>query len=639
MPRSLFPHASPATRARLERDPTLKLVNDYDWSANPLGPIPAWPESLKGAVRTMMVATMPMAMLVGEQGILLYNNGYAEFAGPRHPDIFGLPAEAAWPEVAEFNRENIARGLRGEGISLIGQKLMLNRHGQPEPVWLDLHYSPMLDESGQPMGSFCVVIDVTTRVLAEQALARSEERMSLAISGTDLVGTWDWDVIENRVTADDQFAALYNLDSLRAGLGVPIEDFVGAIHPDDRQRVSAEIQTALEQGSAFKSEYRLVAGDGRVTWVVASGRPRLDAKGRVYRFPGVAIDVTQQHQVREALESSELRFRTLADTMPQMVWSTLPDGHHDYYNARWYEFTGVPEGSTDGEGWNDMFHPDDREHAWATWRHSLETGEPYQIEYRLRHHTGQYRWTLGRALPIHDAQGHILRWIGTCTDIHESRLVAEERELVAQELSHRIKNIFAVLTGIVGLSARNNPEAKTFADQLRQRIFAMGEAHDFVRPHREFSSASSGQGMLSDFVARLMRAYNEGEGHQVRVRFAGDDARIDDAAATPLALLFHELATNAAKYGALSTPDGHVDVIGESTSSDYRLVWRESGGPATVEPATLAGFGTRLVGMSVEGQMRGRLTRKWRHEGLEVEIVLPKDALARSAGLQPAARD
>ncbi len=637
MPRSLFPQALPETRARLEQDPVLKLVNEFDWASNPLGPIPEWPESLKGAVRTMMTATMPMAMLVGPRGILLYNNGYAEFAGPRHPEIFGMPAEDAWPEIADFNRENIARGLRGEGLSLEGQKLMLNRHGELEAVWLDLHYSPMLDEAGQPMGSFCVVIDVTTRVLAEQALARSEERMSLAISGTDLVGTWDWDVVENRVTADDQFAALYNLDSLRAGLGAPIEDFVAAIHPDDRARVAQEINQAIRDIAPFKSEYRLVASDGRITWVVASGRPRADAQGVVYRFPGVAIDVTQQHSVQEALLKSELQFRTLADTMPQMVWSTLPDGFHDYYNARWYEFTGVPVGSTDGEGWNGMFHPDDQDAAWAAWRQSLATGEPYQIEYRLRHHSGQYRWTLGRALPIRDEQGNIVRWIGTCTDIHESRLAAEERELVAQELSHRIKNIFAVLTGIIGLSARNNPEAKPFADQLRQRIYALGEAHDFVRPHSQHSRPQS-QGLLSAFIDRLMRAYNDGEGYEDRVSFSGDDAMIDDAAATPLALLFHELATNAAKYGALAGPQGFVEVIGENLDDSYRLVWRETGGPHIAQPPALNGFGTKLVGMSVEGQMGGTLSRRWNESGLEVEIVLPKDALSRSARLKAAAQ-
>src|SRR3546814_5723168 len=134
----------------------------------------------------------------------------------------------------------------------------------------------------------------------------------------------------------------------------------------------------------------------------------------------------------QAVAESDRMFRTLADTMPQMVWSTLPDGYHDYYNARWYEFTGVPAGSTDGEGWNGMFHPDDQERAWGRWRHSLETGEPYEIEYRLRHHGGDYRWTLGRALPIRDEHGAIVRWIGTCTDINDQIAMVEEREEIGR---------------------------------------------------------------------------------------------------------------------------------------------------------------------------------------------------------------
>ncbi|MFC6744222.1 PAS domain-containing protein [Methylobacterium persicinum] len=123
---------------------------------------------------------------------------------------------------------------------------------------------------------------------------------------------------------------------------------------------------------------------------------------------------------REAeLAASERRFRVMTSAMPQMVWTTLPDGFHDYYNDRWYEFTGVPQGSTDGVGWNDVFHPDDQERAWSRWRHSLATGEPYEIEYRLRHHSGAYRWTLGRAIPLRDSEGRIERWFGTCTDIDD----------------------------------------------------------------------------------------------------------------------------------------------------------------------------------------------------------------------------
>ncbi|HLV07417.1 MAG TPA: PAS domain-containing protein, partial [Croceibacterium sp.] len=94
---------------------------------------------------------------------------------------------------------------------------------------------------------------------------------------------------------------------------------------------------------------------------------------------------------RNALRESDARFNTLADALPHMVWSTLPDGDHDYFNARWYEFTGVAPGRTDGAEWESAFHPADREQAWQRWRKSLETGKPYEVEYRLRHRSGEYR--------------------------------------------------------------------------------------------------------------------------------------------------------------------------------------------------------------------------------------------------------
>lgn len=132
-----------------------------------------------------------------------------------------------------------------------------------------------------------------------------------------------------------------------------------------------------------------------------------------------------------SLFSVEKRWRQILNTMPQMVWSTLPDGFHDFYNDRWYEFTGVPHGSTDGEGWNGMFHPEDQERAWSRWRDSLATGRLYEIEYRLRHRSGVYRWTLGRALPIRAPTGEIERWFGTCTDIHDLKSAGDEMRKLA----------------------------------------------------------------------------------------------------------------------------------------------------------------------------------------------------------------
>lgn len=335
----------------------------------------------------------------------------------------------------------------------------------------------------------------------------------------------------------------------------------------------------------------------------------------------------------QALAESEARFRAIADSMPQMVWSTRPDGFHDYYNARWYEFTGVPQGSTDGEGWSGMFHPEDQERAWALWTRSLETGEPYEIEYRLRRHDGVYRWTLGRARPIRNEAGEITRWFGTCTDIDDLKRSDQAKELLSQELSHRIKNIFAVVSALIALSARQHPEAKGFASAVRTRINALARAHEFVRPHTETSKPTVGSMTLHAFLADLFKPYSDSTGAQ-RVFLSGDDATFDDQAATSVALLFHELATNAAKYGALSQEGGEVTLVTRREGDRFVLTWTESGGPAVAGPPTNSGFGSSLASLSVEGQLGGRLERRWLPQGLQVVADLPATALSRRRAAQ-----
>ena len=310
-----------------------------------------------------------------------------------------------------------------------------------------------------------------------------------------------------------------------------------------------------------------------------------------------------------------------------MVWSTLPDGFHDYYNARWYEFTGVPAGSTDGESWYAMFHADDRDRAWSRWRHSLLTGEPYEIEYRLRHHSGAYRWTLGRALPVRDRAGRITRWIGTCTDIDNQKRVGEHNEILSRELSHRIKNIFAVISGLIALSARRDPQAKPFADALLGRITALGRAHEFVRPHSRDSQPTMGAVTLQTMLFDLMGAYPARDNG--RLRIDGDDIGLDDRGATSIALVFHELATNAAKYGAFSAHDGQVRIeiirVGESVT----ILWTERGGPVVPGVPDHQGFGTRLTDMSVVQRLGGTIDRAWLSEGLKVTIQVQMDRFAR----------
>lgn len=398
--------------------------------------------------------------------------------------------------------------------------------------------------------------------------------------------------------------------------------------PEQLPEVMARWTAAITTGQPFEMVFPLRGADGVFRPFLTRIVPLRDASDQIVRWFGVNTEIGAQLRAETARDRSEAKYTVLTEAMPQMVWSTRSDGHHDYYNAQWYEFTGAPLGSTDGAAWNGLFHSDDRERAWARWRHSLATGEPYEIEYRLRHHSGEYRWALGRALPVRDERGRIIRWIGTCTDIHVSKLAATQTEILGQELSHRIKNIFAIITGLIRLSMRRDPAAKTFALQLLGRIIALGRAHEFARPHSDESRPQTVEMLLQGLLIELFRPYSDA-GEEPRIVVAGDNAEVDDKGATPLALLFHELATNATKYGALSNAEGRVQVNIVRRGEELTLVWRETGGPPVAGEPKRQGFGTQLTAMSVEQQLGGTLHREWLPQGLQVTVVLKRSRLAR----------
>ncbi|SDC62170.1 PAS domain S-box-containing protein [Sphingomonas sp. YR710] len=317
----------------------------------------------------------------------------------------------------------------------------------------------------------------------------------------------------------------------------------------------------------------------------------------------------------------------VADAVPHMLWSARIDGLHDYHNSRWYEFTGSKIGVADGDGWIDLIHEDDRLHARETWQHAIYAGEPYEAEYRLVHHQDRHRWVVSRAMPIRDPDGAILRWFGTCTDIDDQRRAIEDREAVTQELSHRIKNIFSVIAGLVGLSSRGRPELVEPLADLRDRVLALGRAHDFVRPRHAQSQGGYRHTSLHGLLKELFHPYHDRRG--ARIVIDGEDTDIDDRSATPLALIFHELATNAVKYGALAAIDGSVGLHIRREGNEWRMEWNETGGQAADAPAH-EGFGTKLIRLSVERQLGGAISRNWNRQGFRADIRIPVDVMTRS---------
>ena len=320
------------------------------------------------------------------------------------------------------------------------------------------------------------------------------------------------------------------------------------------------------------------------------------------------------------LKASLGRFEALADAMPQMAWSTPDDGQTDYFNARWYEFTGAEPGSHYGSGWLEALHPDDSEMAGREWSKAVASGEPFEVEYRLRRHVGEYRWTLARGMPVRDEKSGTNRWFGTNTDIHGYRELVENQDLLTRELGHRIKNIFSVVGGLIGFEARGAPEFKPIAEGVMARIAALGRAHDFVRPEDEAEG--------SDLCRLLDKLFEPYHGDDVRVRIDCGTRPIADHATTPLALIFHELATNSVKYGALSVPDGHVELNVLDDGGELSFDWREVGGPAPVAPGDGGGgFGTTLVDISVVRSLRGTIERHYPPSGAEIMVRIPLKSL------------
>lgn len=356
------------------------------------------------------------------------------------------------------------------------------------------------------------------------------------------------------------------------------------------------------------------------------GLTEMQREGLLVLADAVMRRLAHQRQGLKAISeiaAREARLRSIIDSVPGIAWSADAAGNFDYFNARWRDATGAPE-PRNLEEWREYIHPDDFETAAEKFTAAVAAGEPYEGEARLRLADGSYRWILSHAVPTGDGTQDV-RWFGTITDNDEAHRLAESRDLMARELSHRIKNIFAVVGGLISIRARGKPEVSEFAAELSGAVRALGTAHDYVRPMDQRSNEHL-IGLLED----LLKPYDDADG--TRFSITGTDIAIGARAATPLALIFHELATNSAKYGALSDARGDVSVEVIAPCDDGETVcvrWDENGLTDLV-PANdpHEGFGSRLLRMAIENQLGGSFTRSFGHDGLEIEIRFPMARIA-----------
>ncbi|HEX6480538.1 MAG TPA: PAS domain-containing sensor histidine kinase [Ktedonobacteraceae bacterium] len=207
------------------------------------------------------------------------------------------------------------------------------------------------------------------------------------------------------------------------------EGWLQFIHPDDRQRIQEAWQTAVHTGTPYEVEHRIQHGStGDYRWFLARGIPYQDAQGTILYWVGTCTDIDEQKRAEQQLKESRENWRMLAETVPQLVWTTRAEGLHEYANQRWTDYTGFTLEQIQGDrlAYLQFIHPDDHEGNRALWQHARDTGEMYEHEDRLRNgQTGEYRWFLTRALPVRDDSGQIVKWFGTATDIDEQKRTEE----------------------------------------------------------------------------------------------------------------------------------------------------------------------------------------------------------------------
>jgi PAS domain S-box-containing protein len=327
------------------------------------------------------------------------------------------------PEHVEISREMLRRKLAGDSAATIYEVEFIASDGRRVPVEVN---SYLIYANGKPTGVQGVWRDITERKRVEASIRETDERYRLLFESNPHP-MWVYD--------RETFAFLAVNDAAIRHYGYTREEFLSLTIKDIRPKEDVprlvEDVSRVVAGLGAVTRWRHLKKDGTVIDVEIASHALVFA-GRQAELV-LANDITERKQAEEALRASETRYRALADAMPQIVWTARPDGYVDYYNKRWFDYTGMTMEQTEGWGWQPAVHPEDTERCLRRWSTAVANGEPCEIEYRFRRASdGAYRWHLSRSEPARDSNGQIIKWFGSATDIHDQKLAEERLSFLAE---------------------------------------------------------------------------------------------------------------------------------------------------------------------------------------------------------------
>ncbi|MBP4142497.1 PAS domain S-box protein [Flavobacterium sp. P4023] len=451
----------------------------------------------------------PVAIVIfrGEENIVeMANAPYLELVDKTESEFLSKPLFSSLPEV-EQSIDPIIKGIYQTKKAFYGYEfpVVLKRFGNKEDCYFNFVYQPLI-ESDTVVGIIVVATDVTANVRAKKELENKEQRLNIVINASEL-GVWELDLKNNETKVSQRALEI---------LGLPGEKkynrelLSSKMHKDDLIIRKTAFKEALKNGILYY-EIRIII-DEVIHWIEAKGKVFFDLDKKPLRIIGTLRDVTDEKNIQNELLEREQKFRLLADSMPQFVWTANREGKLTYFNQAVYDFSGYSKEEMIEKGWLSIVHDEEKEENRTKWIEAVSTEKNFIIEHRFRKNDGTYRWQLSRAIPQRDKSGVITMWVGTSTDIQDQKMFTNELE---KQVSERTKEIYdknealekmnRELQSFAYISSHDLQEPlrkiQTFATQLQQSEAKNLSDKGLDKFHRMRSAADRMQTLIQDLLA------------------------------------------------------------------------------------------------------------------------------------------
>ena len=486
--------------------------------------------------------------------------------------------------------------------------------------WFLARGKPVRGEGGPVESWIGIAIDIHDRRQAEDDLRQAREQLRLAVDATG-TGVFDYDLVADQLKWDARILSFYGLPP---DAPVDLNVHLARVHPDDLARADEAVRAAVDPAGdgVYDVTYRTVAPeDGTERWVSAKGQTLFE-DGRPVRLIGFARDVTEGRRAEQVLRETEERYRLVSRATNDAIWDWNLATDHVLWNEALQTAHGHrPEDvEPTGDWWIGHIHPEDRARIHATIHAAIDgMGTVWTEEYRFLQADGTYADILDRGYVIRDEGDRAVRMIGAMLDITERKRAEEHQRLLAGELQHRVKNTLALVQAIASQTLRGANDVNEMREAFAARLISLGRAHDIL------TQASWTEAPIGEVAEGALSVHRQAEA--ARIRISGPNVLLSAKAALSLALALHELATNAAKYGALSNEGGVVElrwhVVHASDAPRFCLTWSEQGGPPILSPPVRRGFGSRLIERSFAAEVGGEVRLTYAPTGLVCRLEAP----------------